>query len=59
MAKSDLLWSYDQLRAAVRLAGVEIREVNFGRKDTPLLKVLWRALREARTVAAAEKARPD
>jgi hypothetical protein len=43
------------LRAALRLAGAEIRKLNFGKKDTPLLKLLRRVLREARVVAAAEK----
>jgi hypothetical protein len=43
------------LRAALRLAGAEIRKLNFGKKDTPLLKLLRRVVREARVVAAAEK----
>lgn len=54
MPKSELLQSHDELRAAVRLAGVEIRKLNFGKKDTPLLKLLRRVLREARAVAKAE-----
>jgi hypothetical protein len=28
-----------------------IRKLGFGRKDTPLLKIMWRVLREARLVA--------
>ena len=56
MAKSELLRSHDELRAAVRLAGAEIRKLNFGKKETPLLKLLRRILREARAVAAAETA---
>jgi hypothetical protein len=57
MPKSALLQSHDELRAALRLAGAEIRKLNFGKKDTPLLKLLRRVLREARTVAATEKAK--
>jgi hypothetical protein len=54
-SKSDLLRSHDELRAVLRLAGAEIRKLNFGKKDTPLLNLLRRVLREARAVAAAEK----
>lgn len=56
MAKSDLVRSHDELRAALRVVGKEIRKLNFGRKDTPLLKLLRRVLREGRAVAAAERA---
>jgi hypothetical protein len=42
------------LRAALRLAGAKNRKLNFGKKDTPLLKLLRRVLREARKVAAKE-----
>jgi len=52
MAKSDLQRSRDHLRAA--LAGKEIRKLDFGRADTPVLKLLRRVLREARAVAKAE-----
>src|ERR1035438_9997705 len=55
MVKSDLLRSHDELRAALRVAGKEIRKLNFGRADTPVLKLLRRVLRESRAVAAAEK----
>jgi len=55
MAKSDLVRSHDELRAALRIAGKEIRKLNFGRSDTPVLKLLRRVLREARGVAAAAK----
>ena len=55
MAKSGLLRSHDELRAALWVAGKEIRKLNFGRSDTPVLKLLRRVLREARAVAAAEK----
>jgi hypothetical protein len=41
------------LRAALRLAGAEIRKLNFGKKDTPLLRLLRRVLREARAATAA------
>jgi hypothetical protein len=39
------------------VAGKEIRKLNFGRADTPVLKLLRRVLREARAVAAARKER--
>jgi hypothetical protein len=55
MAKSNLLRSHDELRAALLVAGKEIRKLNFGRSDTPVLKVLRRVLREARAVAKADK----
>jgi hypothetical protein len=48
----DLLWSHDELRAALRVAGNEIRKLNFGRSDSPVLKLLRRVLRESRAVAA-------
>jgi hypothetical protein len=57
-AASDLLRSHDELRAALIVAGKEIRKLNFGRSDTPVLKLLRRVLREARAVAAAEKGKP-
>jgi hypothetical protein len=53
----DLLRSHDELRAALLLAGKEIRKLNFGRKDSDVLKMLRRVLREARTVAKAERER--
>jgi hypothetical protein len=52
MAKSDLLRSHDELRAALVIAGKEIRKLNFGRSDTPVLKLLRRVLREARIAKA-------
>jgi len=55
-SKSDLLRSHDELRAALVVAGKEIRKLNFGRSDTPVLKLLRRVLREARAVAKAESA---
>jgi hypothetical protein len=56
MEKSELLRSHDELRAVLRLAGAEIRKLNFGRKDSPLLKLMRRELRKARAVAKAESA---
>jgi hypothetical protein len=38
----------------VMVAGKEIRKLNFGRADSPVLAVLRRALREARAVARKE-----
>lgn len=55
MAKSDLLRSHEELRAALRLAGAEIRNLNFGRSDTPVLKLLRRVLRESPAVASTEE----
>ena len=46
---TDLERSHHELRAALILAGKEIRKLNFGRKDTPVLQLLRRALREARS----------
>jgi hypothetical protein len=57
MRKSELLRSHDELRAALVVAGKEIRRLNFGRKDTPALALLRGTLREARAVARAEKAK--
>jgi hypothetical protein len=57
MGKSELLRSHDELRAALVVAGKEIRRLNFGRKDTPVLALLHQALQEARAVARAEKAK--
>lgn len=57
MEDLDLLRSHDELRAALLLAGKEIRKLNFGRKDSDVLKMLRRVLREARTVAKAERDR--
>jgi hypothetical protein len=56
MAQSDLLRSHDELRAALLVAGKEIRKLNFGKRDTPILKLLRQVLREARAVAKAERA---
>ena len=40
---------------ALLVAGKKIRKLTFGWADTPILKLLRRVLREARTVAAADK----
>jgi hypothetical protein len=57
MAKSPLLQSHDELRAVLRLAGMELRKRSIGRKDSPLLQLMRRVLREARAVAKAERER--
>ena len=36
--------SHGELRAAVILAGKEIRKLNFGKRDTPVLQLLRRLL---------------
>jgi hypothetical protein len=54
MEKSELLRSHDELRAILRLAGMELRKRSIGRKDSPLLQLMRRVLREARTIAKAE-----
>jgi hypothetical protein len=59
MPKSPLLQSHDELRAILRLAGTELRKRNIGRKDSPLLQLMRRVLREARVVAKAERERMD
>jgi hypothetical protein len=51
---TDLERSHAELRAALILAGKEIRKLNFGRADSPVLAVLRRVLREARAVARKE-----
>ncbi len=40
MPKSDLMRSHDELRAALIVAGREIRKLNFGKKDSPVLQKL-------------------
>ena len=60
---TDLQRSHAELRAAVVLAGKEIRKLNFGRGDNPALASLRRVLRESRAVARKEgitmRVRPD
>ena len=48
---TELQLSHAELRAAVILAGKEIRKLNFGRANSPVLVILRRALRESRVVA--------
>ena len=51
---TDLQRSHAELRAAVILAGKEIRKLIFGRADSPVLAILRRVLRESRAVARKE-----
>jgi hypothetical protein len=51
---TDLERSHGELRAALLFAGKEIRKLNFGRSDTPLLRKLREVLRESRLVAARD-----
>jgi hypothetical protein len=51
---TDLQRSHAELRAAVIIAGKEIRKLNFGRVDSPVLVILRRVLRESRAVARKE-----
>jgi hypothetical protein len=51
---TELQRSHAELRAAVILAGKEIRKLNFGRADSPVLAILRRVLREARAVTRKE-----
>jgi hypothetical protein len=48
--------SHAELRAALTVAGKEILKLNFGRKDTPVLRALRRVLRESRAVARSAAA---
>jgi hypothetical protein len=51
---TDLERSHGELRTAVLLAGKEIRKLNFERADSPVLVVLRRVLRDARSFARKE-----
>lgn len=57
---ADLLRSHDELRAALLIAGKEIRRLQMGTKDSPVLRKLRVVLRESRAIrkgiATAEKA---
>jgi len=57
MAKTDLQRSHDDLRAVLRLAGMEIRKHSIRRRDSDLLQLMRRTLREAREIAKAEEAK--
>lgn len=46
----ELLLSHAELRAALIVAGKEIRKLNFGKRDNKVLVVLRRVLRESREV---------
>jgi len=39
---TDLELKHAELRAALRIAGMEIRKLNFGRRDSPVLQLLRR-----------------
>jgi len=47
----ELRRSHDQLRAALILAGRHIRKLSFGKRNDPVLTLLRRTLKEARSVA--------
>jgi hypothetical protein len=51
---TDVQRSHAELRVVVILAGKEIRKLNFGRVDSPVLVILRRVLRESRAVARKE-----
>jgi hypothetical protein len=51
---TELQRSHAELRAAVMLAGKEIRKLNFGRADSPVLAILRHVLRESCSVARKE-----
>lgn len=48
---TDFERSHAKLRAVIRLAGIEIRKLNFGTAATPLLRLMRRILREAQQTA--------
>jgi hypothetical protein len=52
---TDIERSHTELRAAVILACQEIRKLNLGCMDSPVLKTLSEVLRAARVVAEAER----
>jgi hypothetical protein len=54
---TELERSHAELQAAVILAGKEIRKLNFGRADSPVLVILRRVLREARALRAKRRLR--
>jgi hypothetical protein len=57
-AMTALERSHRELRAAMIVAGREIRKLNFGRRDNPVLARLRAVLREARAVAKVEREKP-
>jgi hypothetical protein len=54
---TELEQSHAELRAALVIAGKEIRKLQFGRKDSPVLEKLRAVLRDARKVSRAERNR--
>lgn len=52
---TELERSHTELRAAVILAGRELRKLNLGQRDSPVLKTLREVLRGARVAAEAER----
>ena len=58
---TDLERSHSELRAALIIAGREIRRLNFGKRDNAVLNKLRATLRDVRKIAARERnqGRPD
>ena len=52
MVKTELFRSHDALMGALRLAIKEIEKLNFGRKDSRVLRLLRREHAAAEVVAA-------
>jgi hypothetical protein len=53
---TDLERTNAELRAALIVAGKRIGNLNFGRRDDPVLAILRRVLRESRQGAQGRKA---
>jgi hypothetical protein len=51
---TNLQLSHAKLRAAVSLAGKEIRKLNLGRADSPVVAILRRIVWESRAVGRKE-----
>jgi len=51
---TDIEFSHAQLQAALTQADKEIRKLTFGKRDTPLLVLIRRVLRDARTATRCE-----
>ena len=52
---TDLERSHAELRTALILAAREIRKLNFGKSDTPVLQTLRRVLLESRAAAIRQQ----
>jgi hypothetical protein len=52
---TDLERSHNELRAALIIAGREIRRLNFGKRDNAVLNKLRATLRDARKIAAQRR----